>query len=151
MNGSTSYVVVDPSRSAKMSLATRNSNALDLHASLKNPIPVPPLGRALIPTNVSPRFRPGQYALILPRSGWALKHGLTVLNAPGLIDEDYEGEIGVILYNSNPAQEILIEDGDKIAQLLQQPVVRATFALEGIEYEEGDGVRADRGFGSSGD
>jgi dUTP pyrophosphatase len=103
--------------------------------------------RKLVMTGVKIAVPDGYVGLIHPRSGLALKQGLTVLNAPGTIDSGYRGEIGVILYNSQVRSTILIKAGDRIAQLVIQKVERAEFevvdALDNTDRGEG-------GFGSTG-
>jgi dUTP pyrophosphatase len=134
--------------------ATKGSNAYDLCANLPNPIEVPPLGRAMVPTDVAVDLD-GHYGLVLPRSGMAAKYGITVLNSPGLIDSDYQGEIVVILYNSNPSKSIVIEPGDRVAQLLiQRPASFSVTIEDGPAYSEWRNSvqteRGDGGFGSTG-
>ncbi|MFO7864223.1 MAG: dUTP diphosphatase, partial [Salinivirgaceae bacterium] len=82
-----------------LAYATDNSAGLDLHANLKDIISLNPLQRVLIPTGLHIELPVGYEAMVRPRSGLALKHGITVLNTPGTIDADYRGEIGVILVN----------------------------------------------------
>ena len=102
--------------------------------------------RLLVPTGLRVAIPPGFEVQLRPRSGLALKHGITLLNAPGTVDSDYRGEIGVILHNSGP-QEFLIAHGDRIAQLVVAPVIQARFVnvdeLAGSERNAG-------GFGSTG-
>ena len=97
--------------------ATEQSAGMDIHAWLKQPVTLQPLQRALIPTGIHIALPEGVECQVRPRSGLALKRGLTVLNSPGTIDADYRGEIGVILINlSNEPQTI--NDGERIAQLV---------------------------------
>ena len=102
--------------------------------------------RLLVPTGLHVAIPPGFEVQLRPRSGLALKHGITLLNAPGTVDSDYRGEIGVILYNSG-SQAFLIAHGDRIAQLVVAPVIQARFVnvdeLAGSERNAG-------GFGSTG-
>ena len=102
--------------------------------------------RLLVPTGLRVAIPPGFEVQLRPRSGLALKHGITLLNAPGTVDSDYRGEIGVILYNSG-SQAFLIAHGDRIAQLVVAPVIQARFVnvdeLAGSERNAG-------GFGSTG-
>lgn len=102
--------------------------------------------RQVIPTGVFLELPEGFHALVLPRSGNAAKKGLSVLNAPGLIDSDYRGEIGVILINLGK-ESVWIQDGDAIAQLLIQPTLQVPLT-EITELSETD--RGAKGFGSSG-
>lgn len=90
---------------------------LDITANLDRPITLQPLERGRVPTGLHIALPPGFEAQIRPRSGLALKHGVTMLNAPGTIDADYRGEIGVILVNLSD-QEFVINDGDRIAQMV---------------------------------
>ena len=102
--------------------------------------------RLLVPTGLRVAIPPGFEVQLRPRSGLALKHGITLLNAPGTVDSDYRGEIGVILYNSG-SQAFLIAHGDRIAQMVVAPVIQARFVnvdeLAGSERNAG-------GFGSTG-
>ncbi|MCL2438869.1 MAG: dUTP diphosphatase [Coriobacteriia bacterium] len=108
-----------------------------------------PLQRTLIPTGIRLAIPEGFAGFILPRSGHALKRGLTLVNAPGLIDSNYRGEIGIIAYNSDPETSIEIVAGERIAQL----VIQAVPTVQIIECDEADlddTVRGQAGFGSSG-
>lgn len=98
---------------------TVGAAAYDLLARLDSPKTLLPGCRCLIPAGAFLELPEGYYALVLPRSGNALKKGFTVLNSPGLIDSDYRGELGVILINHS-TDVVTIEDGDKVAQLLIQ-------------------------------
>ncbi|MGH9011244.1 MAG: dUTP diphosphatase [Acidimicrobiia bacterium] len=104
-------------------------------------------GRAAVPTGIAVAIPPGFAGLVLPRSGLALRHGVTCLNAPGLIDAGYRDEIRVILVNHDPAEPFEIEVGDRIAQLVIQ-------AVETVEWDEvadlGETTRGLGGFGSTG-
>ncbi|MBI2255824.1 MAG: dUTP diphosphatase [Proteobacteria bacterium] len=103
--------------------ATEQAAGLDLVAALTAPVTLPPLGRALIPTGISIALPAGYEAQVRPRSGLALKQGVTVLNAPGTIDADYRGEVGVILVNLSDAP-VTLQRGDRIAQLLLARIER---------------------------
>ena len=121
---------------------------LDLVAALPADAPaiLPPGGRALIPTGLSVEIASGYEAQTRPRSGLALKHGVTVLNAPGTIDSDYRGEIGVILINHGEAP-FEVRRGDRIAQLVIAPAPQAQL----IEVAElSPTARGADGFGSTG-
>ena len=104
-------------------------------------------GRTAVPTGVALAIPPGWAGLVLPRSGLALRHGVSCLNAPGLIDAGYRDEIRVILVNHDPTEPFKIEVGDRIAQLVIQ-------AVEPIEWDEvedlGQTARGRGGFGSTG-
>jgi dUTP pyrophosphatase len=103
--------------------------------------------RALVPTGVAIALPPGYVALVCPRSGLALRHGVGLVNAPGVIDAGYRGEIGVILVNHDRESAVTIERGDRIAQLLVQQVGSARLH----EVEELPGShRGEGGFGSTG-
>lgn len=104
-------------------------------------------GRAAVATGIAVAIPPGCAGLVLPRSGLALRHGVTCLNAPGLIDAGYRDEIRVILVNHDPAEAFSIEVGDRIAQL----VIQAVEPVEWIEVDDlGDSARGLGGFGSTG-
>ncbi|NLD77808.1 MAG: dUTP diphosphatase [Acidimicrobiales bacterium] len=104
-------------------------------------------GRALVPTGIALALPPGTAGFIQPRSGLALRHGVTCLNTPGLIDSGYRDELKVLLVNLDPSEPFRIERGDRIAQLVVQQVEQADFVVvdELDETERGTG-----GFGSSG-
>ena len=126
--------------------ATEQSAGLDLKANLEQPVVLQPLQRALIPTGLYIALPAGYEAQVRPRSGLALKHGITVLNSPGTIDADYRGELRVILVNlSDQPFEIL--PGERIAQMV---VAR----FEQVEWEQADELEATErgagGFGSTG-
>ena len=118
---------------------------LDLRAR-EDGVVAPGGGRLLMPTGISIAIPPGHAGFVLPRSGNALKHGLTVANAPGLIDAAYRGEIKVILLNTDPDEPFEVRRGDRIAQLVVQRVEEVQWQV--VQSLEGD----DRGggFGHSG-
>ena len=97
--------------------ATSLSAGLDLRACLPGPLVLEPLQRALVPTGLHIELPPGTEAQVRPRSGLALKHGVTVLNSPGTVDADYRGEIKVLLINLS-AEPFTVTDGERIAQLI---------------------------------
>ena len=106
-------------------------------------------GRALVPTGVAVAIPRGFAGFVLPRSGLALRHGITCLNAPGLIDSGYRGELQVVLVNTDPAEDYKIARGDRIAQLVVMPVEQVGFDLvdsEGL----GEAERGIGGFGHTG-
>ena len=104
-------------------------------------------GRAAVGTGIAVAIPPGFAGLVLPRSGLALRHGVTCLNAPGLIDAGFRDEIRVILVNHDPADAFSIEVGDRIAQL----VIQAVETVEWVEVEDlGESARGLGGFGSTG-
>jgi dUTP pyrophosphatase len=119
---------------------------IDLRAFLDSEVIIPALGRVKIPTGLKIELPAGYEAQVRPRSGLAIKSGITVLNSPGTIDSDYRGEIEIILINLGD-REFVIEDGRRIAQLVIAPVCRAiieeVFVLE-------ESTRGGGGFGSTG-
>ena len=125
---------------------TSGSAGMDLRAHLEAPLTLAPMERALVPTGLFIELPDGYEAQVRPRSGLALKRGLTMLNSPGTIDSDYRGEVKVLLVNlGNSAIEI--RTGDRIAQLIIAPVARAV--LQPVETFT-DTTRGDAGFGSTG-
>ena len=122
------------------------SAGMDLVAAVDAPLAIKAGGRALVPTGLKLALPPGYEAQVRPRSGLALDHGVTVRNAPGTIDADYRGEIGVILVNLGDAA-FIVTRGMRIAQLVVAPVARA--ALE-ERAALPDTARGERGFGSTG-
>ncbi len=86
-------------------------------------------GRAVVPTGVAVAIPTGYAGLVLPRSGLAARHGVTVLNTPGLVDSGYRGELRVVLVNTDPEADYQVKRGDRVAQLLIQPVEAVSFAL----------------------
>ena len=126
--------------------ATAQSAGLDLRAHLAEPLLLQPGERALIPTGLRMALPPGWEAQVRPRSGLALKQGITVLNSPGTIDADYRGPVGVILINHG-ADSFSVEPGERIAQLVfarfEQAVWQPVKELDQTERAEG-------GFGHSG-
>jgi dUTP pyrophosphatase len=106
-------------------------------------------GRALVPTGVAVAIPDGYAGLVLPRSGLALRHGVTCLNAPGLIDAGYRGELQVILVNHDPVEDYVVSRGDRIAQLVIVRVEEAAFALVDAEGL-GKAARGSGGFGHTG-
>ncbi len=128
------------------SYATPYSAGLDLRAAVYEPVTIKPLERVLIPTGLILEIPEGYEGQVRPRSGLAVKKGITVLNSPGTIDSDYRGEVKVILINLGQ-EEVVIERGERIAQLVIAPVSR----VELVEVEEvSQTVRGDGGFGSTG-
>jgi dUTP pyrophosphatase len=125
--------------------AHQGDAGVDLYATQDRTIA--PFERALIGTGIAVAIPDGHAGFVQPRSGLALRHGLSFVNTPGLIDSRYRGEIKVIAINLDPSEPIEISRGDKIAQLVIQPVEHVTFA----ETDELDTTeRGERGFGSSG-
>jgi dUTP pyrophosphatase len=119
---------------------------LDVRAFLETDVTVPPLGRVKIPTGLRIEIPFGYEGQIRPRSGLAIKSGLTVLNSPGTIDSDYRGDIEIILVNLG-SQNVIIKDGQRIAQLVIAPVCRVQ-VIHSDTLE--DSMRGYGGFGSTG-
>jgi dUTP pyrophosphatase len=103
-------------------------------------------GRAVVPTGLAIAIPPGHAGFVLPRSGLALRHGVTVLNSPGLIDAGYRDELRVVLVNTDPTTPYEIHRGDRIAQLVIQPVEACTFLV----VDELEGENRGGGFGHTG-
>lgn len=126
--------------------ATPQSAGMDLRANIEDPITLRPLERRIVPTGLYIALPEGYEAQVRPRSGLALKHGITVLNSPGTIDSDYRGEIGVLLINLSDTP-FVINAGERIAQM----VVARHEQAELIEVEELDDTeRGTGGYGHTG-
>ena len=126
--------------------ATPQSAGMDLRANLDEPVTLQPLERRLIPTGLHIALPAGYEAQVRPRSGLALKKGITVLNTPGTIDADYRGEIGVVLINLSQ-EEFVVNDGERIAQMVIARHENAEF----IEVEVLDETeRGEGGYGHTG-
>jgi dUTP pyrophosphatase len=108
------------------SYATAGAAGMDLLAAVSDPVTIPPGGRTLIPTGLTIALPPGYELQVRPRSGLALKNGITLPNSPGTIDEDYRGEIGVIILNTG-TEPFVVERGARIAQAVLAPVSRAVW------------------------
>jgi dUTP pyrophosphatase len=125
--------------------ARASDAGLDLHAAQR--VVIEPGARALVGTGLAVAIPPGWAGLVLPRSGLALRHGVTVLNAPGLIDAGYRGEVKVLLVNHDPRATATLERGERVAQLIVQTVA----AVELVEVDElPASERGAGGFGSTG-
>ncbi|MDD6541547.1 MAG: dUTP diphosphatase [Prevotella sp.] len=126
--------------------ATPQSAGMDLRANLDGPVTLRPMERRIIPTGLHIALPAGFEAQVRPRSGLALKHGITVLNAPGTIDADYRGELGVLLINLS-AEDFVINDGERIAQMVVARHETVAFSVvdELDETERGEG-----GYGHTG-
>lgn len=126
--------------------ATKRSAGMDLRADIEESIILKPMKRVLIPTGLHIQLPEGYEAQIRPRSGLALKRGISVLNSPGTIDSDYIGDIGVILINLSD-EDFVVSPGERIAQMIIAPYVQAEWnPVNELEITE----RADGGFGHSG-
>jgi dUTP pyrophosphatase len=126
--------------------ATAGSAGMDLRAHLAAPLVLQPLERKLVPTGLFIELPHGYEAQVRPRSGLAIKNGITCLNSPGTIDSDYRGEMKVILINLSQEEQTL-HPGDRIAQMVVSPVVQ--IGLETVETIS-DTARAAGGFGHTG-
>jgi dUTP pyrophosphatase len=126
--------------------ATVQSAGMDLRANIDEPIVLKPLERRLIPTGLHIALPAGYEAQVRPRSGLALKKGITVLNSPGTIDADYRGEVGVLLINLSQ-EDFVVNDGERIAQMVIARYEQAEFVEVDVldETERGDG-----GYGHTG-
>jgi dUTP pyrophosphatase len=146
MSGDVRIRVIRDSDHELPSYETPDSAGMDLRAHLAEPLVLGPGERGLVPTGLRMEIPSGFEGQVRPRSGLALKRGLTVLNAPGTIDADYRGDVGVILINlSRETQQI--DPGERVAQLVIAPVTRAVWEeAEALESSE----RGRGGFGSTG-
>jgi dUTP pyrophosphatase len=129
-----------------LTYTTKDSAGMDLHANLNGELTIKSLQRVLIPTGLYIELEEGYEAMVRPRSGMALKYGITVLNTPGTIDADYRGEVGVILVNLSN-KDYTIKPGDRIAQMVinKYETAQIEFVNELSNTERGEG-----GFGHSG-
>jgi len=138
--------IVNKSTNQLPQYATSQSAGIDLRANLTEAVTLKPMERKLIPTGLFIELPEGYEAQIRPRSGLALKHGITVLNTPGTIDADYRGEIGVILINLS-TEEFKIEHGERICQM----IIARHEQAEWIQVEElNETERGAGGFGHTG-
>ena len=138
--------IVNTSANPLPQYATRESSGMDVKASLDIPVTLEPLQRILIPTGLFVEIPPGYEIQIRPRSGLAIRQGITCLNTPGTIDSDYRGEIKIILINLSSEAQV-INAGDRIAQMIIQKTERAEFEQVEILNET---ERAAGGFGHTG-
>lgn len=138
--------IINRSKHSLPEYATPLSAGMDLRANIDAPILLKPLQRALIPTGLYIALPEGYEAQIRPRSGLAIKKGISILNAPGTIDADYRGEIGIILINLSN-EDFIVEDGERIAQMV---IAR----YEHVNFEKVDTLdeteRGSGGFGHTG-
>ena len=138
--------IINRSGNALPEYATADSSGMDIRADLNETITIKPLERVLIPTGLFIELPHGYEAQIRPRSGLAIKYGLTCLNTPGTIDADYRGEIMIILINLSQEQHSILP-GDRVAQMIIQKVEKA-FLVPVIELNETE--RNAGGFGHTG-
>ena len=138
--------VINKSNNPLPEYATPQSAGMDLRANIDKPILIKPLDRKLIPTGLHIALPEGYEAQIRPRSGLAIKHGITCLNTPGTIDSDYRGDVGVILVNLSH-EDFVVQPNDRIAQMIINKFEKATL----VQVEELDETeRAEGGFGHTG-
>lgn len=138
--------VVNKGRQQLPAYATSQSAGMDLRANIDTPITLRPMERRIIPTGLYIALPPGFEAQVRPRSGLALKHGITVLNSPGTIDADYRGEIGVLLVNLS-TDDFIITGGERIAQMVIARHEQGEFELTD---ELDDTERGAGGYGHTG-
>ena len=138
--------VVNKGRHPLPAYATPQSAGMDLRANISEPVTLRPLERRLIPTGIFMALPEGYEAQVRPRSGLALKHGITVLNSPGTIDADYRGEVMVLLVNLS-ADDFVVNDGERIAQMVVARHETVGFmAVEALDSTE----RGAGGYGHTG-
>ena len=138
--------IINQSPNSLPEYATEGSAGMDLRANLEAPLVLRPLERQLVPTGLFIELPQGYEAQVRPRSGLAIKHGITCLNSPGTIDSDYRGEIKVILINLSQEEQTL-HPGDRIAQMVVSPVIQIGWeAVEAIS----ETARNAGGFGHTG-
>jgi dUTP pyrophosphatase len=138
--------IINKSNNPLPSYATVSSSGMDLRASLSHSINIYPGERVLVPTGIYIQLPEGYEAQVRPRSGLALKHGITVLNSPGTVDADYRGEIRVLLVNLGNYM-FTVNEGDRIAQIVFAKYEKGEF----VEVDRLDGTeRADGSFGHTG-
>lgn len=138
--------LVNTSNNPVPAYATEQSAGMDLRANLESPVTLNPGERKLIPTGLHIQLPAGYEAQVRPRSGLALKKGITVLNSPGTIDADYRGDIGVILYNASDSP-FVVENGERIAQMVVTRYEQVEFNLVKTLDESS---RGEGGFGHTG-
>lgn len=138
--------IVNKSKHELPKYATKLSAGMDLRANINEPIVLQPGERCLVPTGIHIGLPQGYEAQVRPRSGLALKHGITCLNTPGTIDADYTGDVGVILINHGH-EPFTINDGDRIAQMVIAKFKKAVWVeVDSLQSTE----RGDGGFGHTG-
>ncbi|HCC87583.1 MAG TPA: dUTP diphosphatase [Prevotella sp.] len=138
--------VVNAGRQPLPAYATSQSAGMDLRADIESPITLRPMERSLVPTGIRIELPQGYEAQVRPRSGLALKHGITVLNTPGTIDSDYRGELKVLLVNLS-GEDFVINAGERIAQMIIAKHETATWEeVEALDETE----RGEGGYGHTG-
>ncbi|SDD17439.1 dUTP diphosphatase [Niabella drilacis] len=138
--------IINQSSNPLPGYATTGASGMDVRAHLEAPVTLQPLERVLIPTGIFMEIPGGYEVQVRPRSGLAVKQGLTCLNTPGTIDADYRGEVKVILINLSNEEQV-IQQGDRIAQLVVQKVEKAEWVETAVL---GETLRAAGGFGHTG-
>ena len=138
--------IINNSSNPLPSYETIGSSGMDLRANLEDAVNLQPLQRALIPTGLFIELPFGYEAQVRPRSGLAIKHGITCLNSPGTIDSDYRGELKIILINLSD-EVFTIQHGERIAQIIIQPVIKAELQAVKVLNES---KRGEGGFGHTG-
>lgn len=141
-----SIQIVNNSTNTLPAYETNGSAGMDIRANLEEPVKLKPLQRTLIPTGLFIELPYGYEAQIRPRSGLAIKHGITCLNSPGTIDSDYRGEIKIILINLSD-EEHIIQHGDRIAQMIIHQTIKADWIEVKVLNESKRGAG---GFGHTG-
>ncbi len=138
--------IVNKSRHSLPEYATSSSAGMDLRANIEEAVVLKPLQRSLIPTGIYIQLPEGYEAQIRPRSGLAIKHGISIVNAPGTIDADYRGEIRVVLVNLSN-EDFVVNDGDRVCQMVISQYTRVEWERVEVldETERGAG-----GFGHTG-
>ena len=138
--------IVNQSGHALPEYSTPNSAGMDLRAKLDHPVTLKPMERSLIPTGLFMELPEGYEAQIRPRSGLALKKGISIVNSPGTIDADYRGEIGIILINLSDV-DFVVNDGERICQMVINKVETISWSEVGSLE---DSERGEGGFGHTG-
>lgn len=138
--------IINTSSNPLPAYETEGAAGMDLRANLQEPVNLAPMQRSLIPTGLFIELPLGYEAQVRPRSGLAIKHGITCLNSPGTVDSDYRGELKVILINLSN-EVFTIQHGERIAQMIIQPVVRGELQEVNILN---DSKRGTGGFGHTG-
>ncbi len=138
--------IINQSHNPLPEYATSGSSGMDIRAHLEHPVALKPMERTLIPTGLFIELPHGYEAQIRPRSGLAIKHGITCLNTPGTIDADYRGEIKIILINLSTETQS-VQNGERIAQMVIQKVEQAEWELT---QQLDETLRSAGGFGSTG-
>ncbi len=138
--------IINQSNNPEPEYATKGSSGMDIRANLEQPLQIQPMERLMVPTGLFVEIPQGYEIQIRPRSGMAIKQGITCLNTPGTIDADYRGEIKVILINLS-AESQVIQPGDRIAQMVFQSVQEIAWeSVDVLDVTE----RGDGGFGHTG-